>query len=253
MTRAAAWAVRAIASMVALATVPGLLAGCGASPKEVGSTGTDELTIPTPSPDPSDFIGPVQNPWFPLVPGTRWTYRQETPTGSATVVAEVLPTHRSIAGVQTTPVRWQVRSRGWGRTAVVRWYAVDGAGNVWWFGQRVSPHVPRLDRLAPHSFEAGRDGAEAGLVLAGAPRAGDGYLNAQQAHVVERRSTLLSLTATVATPTRTYRDTLVTRDLSTLEPLHTVLTYFSRGIGMVAQVDTTSVSTSLALVRVRRG
>ena len=44
---------------------------------------------------------------------------------------------------------------------------------------------------------------------------------------------------------------MVTRDLSTLDPLHTVLTYYVRGIGMVAQEDTKATSTSLALLRVR--
>jgi hypothetical protein len=253
MTRAATWAGRAAAPIVALAVVSAVLTACGASPARLGPTGVDGLTVPTPSPDPADFPGDAANPWFPLVAGTRWTYRQDSPTGSRTVVAEVLPGRRDIAGVGTTPVRWRVRSHGSARTAMVRWYAVDRAGNVWWFGQRVAARGPRLDPLATRSFEAGQEGAEAGLVLSAAPRAGDGYLNAQQPHVVERRSTVLSLTGTVATSRQAFHDTVVTRDLSELDPLHSVQTYFARGIGMVAQQDTTSLSTSLALVRTRRG
>ena len=252
MTRAAAWAVRAAAPLVALAVVWAALAGCGASPTKLGPTGIDELTIPTPSPDAADFTGDAANPWFPLLAGTRWTYRQDTPTGSRAVVAEVLPGHRDIAGVGTTAVRWGARSHGSFRTVMVRWYAVDRSGNVWWFGQRLAPRGPPLDRLATRSFQAGRHGAEAGLVLSAVPRVGDGYLNAQQPHVVERRSTVLSLTGTVATSTGTYKDTVITHDLSDLDPLHTVQTYFARDIGMVAQQDTTATSTSLALVRVRR-
>ena len=136
---------------------------------------------------------------------------------------------------------------------MVRWYAVDDAGNVWWFGQRVSPHGEPLDRLAPRSWLAGEDGAEAGLVLSGTPRRGDGYANASEPRVVARRSTVLGLTATVATAHRTFHDTVVTRDLSSLAPLHTVQTYYARGLGMVAQEDTTATSVTLSLVRVRRG
>lgn len=253
MTRAAGWAVRAAASVVALSAASAVLVGCGASPASLGPTGIDGLTVPTPSPDPDDFTGDATNPWFPLVPGTRWTYRQDTTTDARTVVAEVLPARRDIAGVPTTPVRWQVRRQGSRHTVLVRWYAVDRVGNVWWFGQRVAAHGPLLDRLATRSFEVGRDGAEAGLVISAAPRAGDGYLNAQQPRVVERRSTVFSLTGTVATSTETFHDTVITRDLSALDPLHSVQTYFARGIGMVAQRETTSTSTSLALVRVRRG
>jgi hypothetical protein len=252
MTRAAAWAVRAGALVVAATLASGLLTGCGASPKKLGPTGVDELTIPTPTPDPEDFSTHVDNPWFPLVTGTRWTYRQDTVTSSTAVTAEVLPRTREIAGVATTGVRWWTGDRGAQQVAVTRWYAVDRGGNVWWFGQQVAPDSPVLDAVARRSFEAGRDGAEAGLLVPAHPRDGDGFFNARQPRVVERRSTVLSLEATVATTTRTFRDTLVTRDLSSLEPVHTVQTYFARGVGMVAQQDTTATSTTLTLLRVRR-
>ncbi len=252
MTRAGAWAARVTAPVVALVVASAVLSGCGASPTKVGPRGVDELTIPTPSPDPDDFSGRATNPWFPLVPGTRWTYRQESATSTRTVVAEVLPHPREIAGVETTAVRWRGHAEGAVHTLLVRWYAVDRVGNVWWFGQRVAAHGPPLDPLATRSFEAGRDGAEAGLVLTAVPRIGDGYLNAWQPHVVERRSTVTSLRSTVATPTRKYEDTVLTTDLSALAPVHTDQTFFARGIGMVAQLDTRSVSTSLALVGVRR-
>jgi len=96
MTRAAAWAVRAVAPMVAVTIASVALTGCGASPTKLGPEGIDELTIPTASPDPTDFTGNATNLWFPLQVGTRWTYRQETPTGDRTVVAEVLPDDREI-------------------------------------------------------------------------------------------------------------------------------------------------------------
>ena len=253
MTRAAAGAVRVAARGVVILVASAALAGCGASPPKLGPTGIDGLTVPTPSPDPADFSGGATNAWFPLVHGTRWTYHWETPTSSATVVAEVRAGHRVIAGVDTTPVRWQIRSGDTVRSAIVRWYAVDTAGNVWWFGQRVASHRPRLDSLATRSFLAGRGGAEAGLVISAAPRVGDGYLNARQPEVVQRRSTVLSLTGTVATSTRTFHDTVITRDLSTLDPVHSVQTYFARGVGVVAQQDTTSIASTLTLVRVSHG
>jgi hypothetical protein len=253
MTRAAARAVRAAAPIVALTVAAAALTGCGASPAPQGPAGIDGLTIPTPSPDPSDFAVGTQNRWFPLEPGTRWTYRQDTPTGHREVIATVLARPHPVDGVSTAAVRWQVTDQARTRTAMVRWYAVDGAGNVWWFGQRVLPRGEPLDKLAPRSWLAGRDGAEAGLVLSATPRRGDGYANAREPLVVARRSTVLGLTGTVTTADRTFHDTVVTRDLSSLAPLHTVQTYYGRGLGMVAQEDTTATSITLSLVRVRRG
>src|SRR5207344_2895483 len=101
-------------------------------------------------------------------------------------------------------------------TLAVRWYAEDTAGNVWWFGQRVARRGPHVDLLATRSWTAGREGAQAGLLVSAAPRVGDGYLTGYQPHVVESRSTVVSIDATVALPTHDYRGTVATRDLSAL-------------------------------------
>ncbi|MFC6344343.1 hypothetical protein ACFP8W_20335, partial [Nocardioides hankookensis] len=50
------------------------LAACGSASVSSPPSGIDELTIPTPSPDPHDFVDGVDNPWLPLPPGRTWTY-----------------------------------------------------------------------------------------------------------------------------------------------------------------------------------
>jgi hypothetical protein len=230
-----------------------ILTACGASPATQPPSGIDGLTIPTPSPTPTDFVARVDNPWLPLVPGTRWTYRRYSATGGETLVATVLDRPHPVAGVDTTAVRWEVR-RPSGRTTplAVRWYAQDTAGNVWWFGQRVTAPRPRVDLLTTRSWEAGRHGAEAGLVMPAEPRVGDGYANAFQPGVVESHSTVVSLDATVSLPARSYTGTLSTRDLSPLAPIREVRSFYSPGLGLVGQQTTEALSTDLSLLRVRR-
>jgi hypothetical protein len=247
MARAAVRVVRA----AALAGLTALLTACGASPQPLGTSGIDGLTIPTPSPDPADFRDGVDNPWFPLAPGTVWTYRRDAETADVGLVAGVLPEHREIAGVATTGVRWQVARHGRQVTILVRWYAEDRAGNVWWFGQDVR-RGPVVDDLAQRSWVAGENGAEAGLVVSADPRVGDGYANAEAPRVVERRSTVVSLTATVSTPNDTYRDTVLTRDLSSLQPTQTTESFYARGIGLVAQQIIGARTSDLTLLRVSR-
>jgi hypothetical protein len=248
MTRRVAWA----AHGALLALGAGLLIGCGAAPAPQGPTGIDGLTIPTPSPDPGDFIAGVDNPWFPLAPGSSWTYRRYTPTSLTIVVATVLPTPRRVDGVPTTAVRFVVR-RPHGRTAfaAVRWYAQDLAGNVWWFGQRVGGTVS-VDPLATRSWVAGRRRAEPGLLVPAHPRAGDGFDNGFERGVMERRTTVLSLDVTVALPHGPYRHTLETQDLSGMEPTLTVQSYYAPGVGLVAQQAVRASTTELTLIRFRR-
>src|ERR1044072_2652040 len=67
-----------VALMAAVLLSSTLLSGCGAAgqanPTEIGPQGVDELVVPTPSPDPDDFVDDVDNPWLPFAPGTVWTY-----------------------------------------------------------------------------------------------------------------------------------------------------------------------------------
>src|SRR5690242_18312430 len=112
MTRGAA-TTRGLGAVAAVLLAAGALTGCGASPAPLGPTGIDELTIPTPSPDPADFVADVDNPWFPLPPGTTWTYQRAGVNGSERVLATALPGTRRIDGVETRPVRWvAVRAGG---------------------------------------------------------------------------------------------------------------------------------------------
>jgi hypothetical protein len=238
-------------ALAALLLLSGLTA-CGASPTALGPTGIDELTVPTPTPDPADFSADVDNRWFPLAPGTTWTYQRYTVDGSGRVRATALPQTRRIAGVDTRPVRWDTLGRGRTTLLGVRWYAQDTAGNVWWFGQRLTRAGSELDPLAGRSWVAGRDGAQAGLVMAAAPRVGDGYANASQPGVVERRSTVVSLDATATLPGRGYHHTVLVHDASPLDPVVVVRSYYASGIGLVAQEADAATSTELFLVSLNR-
>lgn len=124
------------------------LAACGSGPGVTEPEGVDGLTIPTPSPDPRDFVRRVDNPYLPLAPGSRWVYEV---AGGATVTVTVGDEPRAVDGVATTVVR--ERS---GTTETERWFAQDRAGNVWIFGEQ-------------GTWEAGIDGAQAGWPCSGNP------------------------------------------------------------------------------------
>lgn len=129
----------------------------------------DLLTIPTPDPDPADFVGEITNRYLPLVRGTRWRYDGTLSGRPVTVTAEALTTQRRILGVDTTEMRWRTRRHGRVLDEQLRWYAQDDRGNVWLFGaEGTDPGLP--------DWIAGRNGARAGLAMAAAPRVGDGYL-----------------------------------------------------------------------------
>lgn len=130
------------------------LSGCGTDAPAYPPTGVDALQIPTSSPAPDDFVATVDNPWFPVIVGSRWVYRAPGSAARTTVVASPGPV---VDGVPTTALVTSAT----GSTSTRDYYAQDRAGNVWWFGRA-------------GEWRAG-EGIGAGLAMPAQPRRGDGY------------------------------------------------------------------------------
>ncbi|GAA1539249.1 hypothetical protein [Nocardioides humi] len=187
-----------------------LLAGCGSASAPSPPAGVDGLVIPTPDPDPADFVAAVDNPWLPLAPGSRWEYADSgsaTPALVLTVVAGP-----QVAGVATTTL---VRTHPDG-TVERDLYAQDRDGNVWWFGRE-------------GEWRAGEDGAEAGLAMPATPRFGDGFRTAAAPGLAEV-ATVTAVGAEVTVPLATYDRTV---ELEVEDATGSRTEVYARGIGLV--------------------
>ena len=145
------------------------LSGCAGigQPAAYDSRGINGLVIPTPAPDPADFVTGVDNPWFPLEPlATRRFDVTEAGRTVGTIDVEVAAGTTEVAGLAATGVRTTSDIEG-EVEEVTRFYAQDDDGNVWLVGVESAPGG---------SWRAGVDGAEAGLAMPAAPRLGDGWL-----------------------------------------------------------------------------
>ena len=198
--------------------------GCGAASPDSPPSGIDQLEIPTPSPDPGDFVRRVDNPWLALEPGATWRY---TVTGAleGTIVITVEDTTYDVAGVATTPVS----RTGPTGDQVVDYFAQDRRGNVWWFGRE-------------GEWLAGEDGAQAGLAMPATPRLGDGWRAAYEAGVVDVRMTVDTRDESVTTPAGRF-NRLVGLDITNpLEPGTATRAYYARGVGLVEELSTVGPS-----------
>ena len=199
--------------VIALLTV---LAGCGNASAPSPPTGVDELVVPTPSPDPDDFVAVVDNLWLPLPAGRTWTYQVVDAAGTHAVTVTVAA-GPEVAGVATT-----ARVSTEEGTATRDWFAQDQAGNVWWFGRE-------------GEWRAGVDGAQAGLAMPANPRVGDGYRTAYQPGVVEDVAEVEALDGSATVPAGSYDDLLVTRVTTRLEPGSSREQSWARGVGLVEE------------------
>src|SRR5215213_3685690 len=148
-----------------------------------------------PTPPPASLTTRITNPWWPMRPGTRWIYRETDPSGTRQrVVVTVTNRTKRIAGGATARVVHDVATEA-GKPVEVTddWYAQDRAGNVWYLGERTTEYENGRPVSTEGSFEAGVDGARAGIVMPARPRVGMRYRQEYYEGHAEDRAEVLSL------------------------------------------------------------
>ena len=230
-----------------------VLAGCGSAPKEIDPSGVDGLVIPTPDPDPKDFVEGIDNPYLPLVPGSVWTYTSSSPEGDETITVTVTDRTRVVDGVTTTVVHDVAKDEsGTVLEDTYDWFAQDTAGNVWYFGEDTTAYDGKRPSTEG-SWEAGVDGAKAGLVMPAEPRVGDGYAQEYYEGVAEDRGEILATDATVTIGYGDYDRVVRTEDTTPLEPGLIEQKYYAPGVGVVMEKTVAGGEELVELVSFDRG
>jgi hypothetical protein len=204
-------------------------------------------------PSPSHFThGRVDNPWFPLKPGSRYVYRG---TEEGAHIRDVLiATYRTkvVDGVTCRVVFDRVWRNGRLNERTHDFYAQTERGTVWYFGE----HTATIDRHGhvrsrEGSFMSGRDGAEAGIFMATRPHRGPSYRQEDFPGHAEDVFTVVRRRAHVVVPLIDTRHALLTRETTVLEPGVVDHKYYVRDIGTVREVTVKGGNESLSLVAVR--
>lgn len=198
---------------------------------------------------PSDFVAKVDNPWFPLAPGSKWRYRGVDEDGPFRDVMGVTHRTKTILGVSATVVHDVVLRNGKRREVTSDWYAQDRSGNVWYFGENtreLNRHGQVTSREG--SFRAGRDGARPGVLFPGAPKVGQRARQEYYRGHAEDRFKVLATDARVSTPFVSTHHAVRTAETSPLEPGVVDNKYYARGIGDVKEVTVKGPKERLRLV-----
>jgi hypothetical protein len=223
--------------LVALAAVLALAPGAGASPPF----------------RPATFVARVDNPWFPLVPGTVWVYRGLEGGKPSRDVVEVTHATRMIDGVRATAVRDLVYVGGRLEERTTDWYAQDGAGNVWYLGE-ASEELDASGRVTTRegSWLSGVGGAKPGIYMPARPAVGfSGRQEYLKGHA-EDHFRVRALNARVTAPELSSKHALMTEEWSPLEPGVIEHKFYVRGVGTVFEQTVKGGDDRNALISVRR-
>jgi hypothetical protein len=201
--------------------------------------------------DPADFTTTIDNPYWPMSPGSRWVYEETDVKGDREkVVVEVTEKTKTIAnGIEAVVVRDTVSDKDGPVEVTDDWYAQDSAGNVWYLGENTSEYKNGKPINSAGSFEAGVDGAQAGIAIPADPQPGMEYRQEYYKGEAEDRSGVITVgSEQVEVPFGFFDDVVMTRDLVPLEPKVQELKFYARDVGPVMSVHTDGLGGRAALV-----
>jgi hypothetical protein len=214
-----------VAIMLVIGGVQGGIATAATACPRTLPQGSDPVTL-----DPADFVARIDSPYLPFPRGARWVYRETDPRGSSQKFNVTVTTHsKRILGIDATVVHDVVTEGGHLVENTFDWYAQDTCGNVWYLGENTKEYEAGKVVSTAGSWEAGVDGAQPGVVMPADLQVG----LSEQAQV----------------PFGHFRDVVLTKETTPLEPRVLEYKLYARGIGVVLAISVSGGSDREELVR----
>ena len=187
--------------------------------------------------DPGQFTTRIDNRWWPMTPGSRWTYRETDGQGSTQrVQVTVTGQTRTISGVQARVVHDVVTEDGQLVENTYDWYAQDDKGNVWYLGEDTKEYEGGKVVSTEGSWEAGVGDAQPGILLPADPRRDMAYRQEYHKGQAEDAARVLSLDMRAEVPAGSFDQLLTTQDSTPLEPKLLEHKFYAPGVGPVLAI-----------------
>jgi hypothetical protein len=203
------------------------LAGCGG--------GGGAPVAPLDLSDPAAFKSVVENPYFPIQPGTVWVYEGTEEGGFRHEEMRVLEEPRLIWGIACTGIREERFQDGDLAEVTTEWFAEDRRGNVWKFGEEsIEFEGAGFERTAD-SWVVGEGDAVPWMMISARPAVGESYAGyrpgGQDLMLVE------SISASVLTQAGAFVNCLQILE-NPADPEDQDIILYAAGVGRVQEIST---------------
>jgi hypothetical protein len=210
----------------------------GAWPSTIAAAGACQTPLPQGSEpvtlDHADFRDQIDNPYLPMAPGAVWVYRETDPRGNRTKVRVTVTTRtKRILGIDATVVHDVVSDHGEVVENTFDWYAQDECGNVWYLGENTKEYEDGEVVSTEGSWQAGVDGGQAGVIMPADPQVGLVYREEYYDGEAEDAAEVLSIDEQAQVRYGHFRNVLLTKNYTPLEPRVLEYKLYAKGVGVV--------------------
>ena len=232
------------------------VAACGDDDEGSGTAGSD---LPQGSEsvdlDPADFTTEIDNPYWPMEPGSKWVYLETDREGTLQRVDVTVTnkTKRIANGIEARVVHDVVKEDREPVEITADWYAQDSEGHIWYMGEDTAEFENGKLVSRAGSFEAGVDGAQPGIIMPADPEVGQAYRQEYYKGKAEDEGAVLSLDAQAEVPYGHFPQVLMTRDTNPLEPKVFELKFYARDVGPVVAVSVSGGTDREELLSYKKG
>ncbi len=239
--------------IVALGIAAMLAGACTSSstPSKAGattanpSTATPSAASPPPSAstvgynpviDPANFVAVVDNPYFPLIPGTTYVFEGIRDGRGQHDEFAVTGETKVIMGVTSVVVR-DTATRISDNRLIEKtddWFAQNRDGNVWYMGEDTKLYDANgTVKSTEGSWEAGVDGALPGIVMPGNLQVPGTYRQEFYEGHAQDMAWFVDVNQSIKVPYKSFTNVLETLEWSPLEPDVIEKKYYASGFGLI--------------------
>jgi len=200
------------------------------------------------------FSARVDNPWYPLEPGSTYVYQGVKDGEPSREVMTVTRRTKVIDGAPCAVIRDLLYLRGRLEERTTDWYSQDAKGNVWYFGEKTA-ELGKTGKVisTAGSWTSGVGGARAGIFMFAHPTPGRWARQEYYKGQAEDHFKVLRTQVSVTVPYISTTHAMLTKEWTPLEPGVIDHKYYVRGIGTVLEQTAKGPLERNELVSFRRG
>jgi len=189
----------------------------------------------------------LANKYFSYQIGKKYIFEGKTADGLERNIIQRIAVDKLVMGIHVAVISDKVWLDGELEEDTRDWFAQDDQGNVWYMGEEVDNYDDGTISDHDGSWEAGLNGAIAGINMLADPRPGISYRQEFAAGIAEDEAKVVAMGITVKVPFDTYTNCLKTKEWTDLEKGDIGFKFYAPGIGLVKEKIRNELSELVAI------